>query len=86
MTICFIITIFVVLKTITMTGYEIREFIKEELDGSRTHTYAMECKGVLKTHNNKGPAIVNKEQKIKEYYLYGIKLDKEVWEKRKKLS
>ena len=43
-------------------------------------------KGVLKTHNSKGPAIVNKEQKIKEYYLYGVKLTKDMWEKKHKLA
>jgi|TARA_R110000744_G_scaffold370047_3_gene480541 hypothetical protein len=69
-----------------MTGYEIKEFTREETDGSKTYTYAMECDGVLKTHNNKGAAIVNKEQKIKEYYLYGVGISKEVWEKKRKLS
>lgn len=64
----------------------IKEFIREEEDGSRTTTTAIKMGDVLKTHNNKGPAIVNKDQKIKEYYLYGIKLSKEVWEKKKKLS
>ena len=64
----------------------IKEFTREEEDGSKTFTYAIEDNGVLKTHNNKGPAIVNKEQEIKEYYLYGVKITKEVWEKRKKLS
>tara|TARA_Y100001963_G_scaffold133398_1_gene192982 strand:+ start:452 stop:649 length:198 start_codon:yes stop_codon:yes gene_type:complete len=63
-----------------------REFTREENDGSKTYTYAIEEKGVLKTHNNKGPAVLNKEQKIKEYYLYGVKLTKDEWEKRKKLS
>jgi hypothetical protein len=43
-------------------------------------------KGSFKTHNSKGPAIVNKEQKIKEYYLYGVKLTKEEWEKKHKLA
>jgi len=42
--------------------------------------------GKWQTHNNKGPAILNKEQKIKEYYLYGVKLTKDEWERRKKLS
>ena len=69
-----------------MNGYEIREFTREETDGSKTHTYAMECDGVFKTHNNKGAAIVNKEQKINEYYLYGVMVTKEVWEKKRKLS
>jgi hypothetical protein len=63
-----------------------KEFIREEEDGSITTTYAINDNGILKTHNNKGAAVINKEQKIKEYYLYGVKLDKEVWEKRKKLS
>ena len=69
-----------------MTGYEIREFIREENDGSTTKTYAMECNGVMKTHNNKGPAIINEEQKIKEYYLYGVKLSKDKWDIKRKHS
>ena len=63
-----------------------KEYIREEEDGSITKTYAIEDKGVLKTHNNKGPAIVNTEKKIKEYYLFGVKLTKDKWEVRKKLS
>jgi hypothetical protein len=82
----FIFTIFVVIKLLNMTGYEIREFIREESDGSTTHTYAMMCDEILKTHNTKGAAIVNKEQKIKDYYLYGVMVSKEVWEKKRKLS
>ena len=60
--------------------------IREEEDGSTTTTTAIEVGGVFKTHNHKGPAIVNKKQEIKEYYSYGIKVSKEVWEKKKKLS
>jgi len=64
-----------------------KEFIREEEDGSRTITTAIEMGGVFKTHNNKGPAIVNKEQKIKDYYLYGVKFtDKKIWDKQRKLS
>jgi len=63
-----------------------KEFIREEEDGSTTKTFAIEMDGVFKTHNHKGPAIVNKEQKIKEYYSYGVHIAKEVWEKRSKLS
>ena len=63
-----------------------REFTREEKDGSKTITYAIEMDGVFKTHNHKGPAIVNKEQEIKEYYSYGINVSKEVREKKKKLS
>ena len=69
-----------------MTSLMTQKFIREEKDGSVTTTYAMECKGVFKTHNSKGPAIINKEQKIKEYYLYGVKMSKDEWTKRHKLS
>ena len=57
-----------------MTGLNTQEFIREEKDGSTTTTYAMNNNDVFKTHNSKGPAIVNKEQKIKEYYLYGVRI------------
>ena len=63
-----------------------KEFIREEEDSSKTTTYAIEIDGIFKTHNNKGPAVVNKGQKIKEYYLYGIKLPKDIWEKQRKYS
>ena len=63
----------------------VKEYIRED-DGSRTTTSAIEMAGILKTHNNTGPAIVNKEQEIKEYYLYGVKLEKVVWEKQRKYS
>ena len=61
-------------------------FIREEEDGSTTTTSAIEMDGVLKTHSHKGAAIVNKEQKIKEYYSYGVKLSKDAWDKKSKLS
>ena len=69
-----------------MTGLQTREFIREEEDGSTTTTYATDVNGVFKTHNNKGPAIVNKQQEIADYYLYGVKLEKEAWVKKSKLS
>tara|TARA_R110002020_G_scaffold362177_1_gene574577 strand:+ start:472 stop:681 length:210 start_codon:yes stop_codon:yes gene_type:complete len=69
-----------------MTGLQTREFIREEEDGSTTTTYATDVNGIFKTHNNKGPAIVNKKQKIKEYYLYGVRLTKDEWEKKHKLA
>jgi len=67
---------------------EIRKFMKEEEDGSKTYTYADKADNsdVYKTHNTKGPAIVNKKQDISEYYLYGVKLTKDEWEKKRKFS
>ena len=37
-----------------------------------------------KLHNWEGPAIVNEEQKKKEYYLNGIPYDFEMWKEIKK--
>ena len=65
---------------------KVKKFIREEEDGSTTTTSAIEMDGTFKTHDHKGPAIVNKEQKIKEYYSYGVKLSKDVWDKKSKLS
>jgi hypothetical protein len=64
---------------------EIYKFSREEEDGSKTYNYAINHDGTYKTHNNKGPAVVNETQKVKEYYLFGLKLEKEEWDKRKKL-
>ncbi len=62
-------------------------YLREEKDGSTTYVYAQkDWEGKLETHNNKGPAIVNKTQDIKEYYLYGLKMTQEEWEKKRKLS
>tara|TARA_B100000287_G_scaffold28998_1_gene27283 strand:+ start:459 stop:656 length:198 start_codon:yes stop_codon:yes gene_type:complete len=63
-----------------------QKFIKEETDGSITETYAENWNGKWVTHNIKGPATVNKEQKIKDYYLYGVRMSKEEWDKKRKYS
>ena len=65
-----------------MTKYK-----REETDGSITYIHAQESwEGKLEAHNNKGPAVVNKKQDIQEYYMYGIKMAKDAWEKKRKLS
>ena len=33
-------------------------------------------------YNSKGPAVTNKEMELVEYYLYGVKLSKDIWAKR----
>ena len=62
------------------------KYRKDEEDGSITYVNAENCGEQIHTHNIKGPAIVNKKQDIKEYYLYGVKLSKEAWEKKRKFS
>ena len=49
-----------------------RKLIKIEEDGSKTTAYSLEINGENKLHNWEGPALINKEQKKKEYYLNGI--------------
>jgi hypothetical protein len=66
--------------------YTIKKYTREEDDGSKTLIHALNCSGKLKTHNPKGPAVVNKERDISEYYLYGIKHSKDEWEKRIKIK
>ena len=64
-----------------------KKYMREEKDGSTTYVYADSCgKDGLKAHNNKGPAITNRKQKVKDYYLYGVKLSKDEWEKKSKFS
>ena len=67
-------------------GYTIKKYTREEEDGSKTTIHALNCSGELKTHNPKGAALVNKTQKLSEYYLYGTKLSKDDWEKKLKLK
>ena len=52
--------------------YRTRKLSKIEDDGSKTIVYTLEINGENKLHNWEGPALINKEQKKKEYYLNGI--------------
>ena len=49
-----------------------RKLSKIEDDGSKTIVYTLEINGENKLHNWDGPALINKEQKKKEWYLNGI--------------
>ena len=57
---------------------------KREEDGSLTEIHTLQIKGEFKIHNFEGPAIINKKQKVKEYYLNGIKYDEQVWREIRK--
>ena len=52
--------------------FKTRKLRKIEEDGSKTIVYTLEINGVNQLHNWEGPALINKEQKKKEYYLNGI--------------
>ena len=58
---------------------KIRRVYKIEEDGSKTTARVIDYNGKAKLHNEEGPALINKEQKIKEYYLNGIEFDFDTW-------
>ena len=52
---------------------------KIEEDGSKTRARALQMGDRVVFHNEDGPALVNKEQRRKEYYLNGIEYDYDTW-------
>jgi len=52
---------------------------KIEEDGSKTIALALQMGDRTVFHSEEGPALINKEQKRKEYYLNGIEFDYEEW-------
>ena len=59
--------------------FKIRKLSRIEEDGSKTTAYTLEINGENKLHNWEGPALINENQKKKEYYLNGIQYDFEKW-------
>ena len=49
-----------------------RKLSRIDEDGSKTVIYTLEINGENKLHNWDGPALINKGQKKKEWYLNGI--------------
>ena len=58
---------------------KVRRCFKIEEDGSKTRAIALDMNGRIVFHSEKGPALINKEQRRKEYYLNGIEYDFETW-------
>ena len=58
---------------------KIRKVSKIEEDGTKTIAHALQMGDRVVFHSEKGPALINKEQKRKEYYLNGIEYDFETW-------
>ena len=58
---------------------KVRRVYKIEEDGSKTKARVIDLGHKIIFHNEEGPALVNKEQKRKEYYLNGIEYDFETW-------
>ena len=56
-----------------------RNVYKIEEDGTKTQAIALDMNGRAVFHNEEGPALINKEQKRKEYYLNGIEFTFDDW-------
>ena len=59
---------------------KVRRVYKIEEDGSKTRARVVDFgNGRILLHSEEGPALINKQQKRKEYYLNGIEYDKDTW-------
>ena len=58
---------------------KVRRVAKIEKDGSKTIALALQMGDRTVFHSEEGPALVNKEQKRKEYYLNGIEFNYDDW-------
>ena len=58
---------------------KVRNVFKIEEDGSKTTARVIDTGNRAVFHCEDGPALINKEQKRKEYYLNGIEYDYETW-------
>ena len=65
-------------------NYRPRKLSRIEEDGSKTTILTLEINGETKLHCWEGPALINKEQKKKDYYLNGIPYDFDMWNEIKK--
>ena len=58
---------------------KIRRVYKIEEDGSKTRARVVDFGNKALFHSEDGPALINKEQRRKEYYLNGIEYDFDTW-------
>ena len=58
---------------------KVRKCYKIEEDGTKTTVRVLDFGNRAVLHSDDGPALINKEQKRKEYYLNGIEYDFETW-------
>ena len=58
---------------------KVRRVAKIEEDGSKTIALALQMGDRTVFHSEEGPALINKEQRRKEYYLNGIEFTYDDW-------
>ena len=61
-----------------------RKLSRIEKDGSKTVIYTLDINGENKLHSWEGPALINKGQKKKEWYLNGIQYTEDIHNEIKK--
>ena len=58
---------------------KVRRVSRIEEDGSKTTAHVLDFGDRAVFHSDEGPALINKEQRRKEYYLNGIQYDFDTW-------
>ena len=58
---------------------KVRRCFKIEEDGTKTTVRVLDFGNRVVLHSDDGPALINREQKRKEYYLNGIEYDFDTW-------
>ena len=58
---------------------KVRRVYKIEEDGTKTTARVLDMTTRAVFHNEDGPALINKEQRRKEYYLNGIEFTHDDW-------
>jgi len=58
---------------------KVRNVFKIESDGTKTKARVIDTGDRAIFHCEEGPALINEEQKRKEYYLNGIEYDFDTW-------
>ena len=58
---------------------KVRRVYKIEEDGTKTRAHALQMGDRTVFHSEDGPALINTEQKRKEYYLNGIEFTYDDW-------
>ena len=61
------------------TKTKVRRVSRIEEDGSKTIAHVLDFGDRAVFHSDEGPALINREQKRKEYYLNGIQYDFDTW-------
>ncbi len=67
------------IKKWTNPKIKVRRVYKIEEDGTKTRARVLDMTTRAVFHSEDGPALINEEQKRKEYYLNGIEFDYDTW-------